>query len=120
MRALVTEMKQNEILILMKRLCSLLLLALLPLLASAYDAKIDGIYYNLDSNKKQAEVTYLTTDYSIKRYVYTGTVNIPEFSKVALVKILMSILLFIMIFFTKQLLNLLSFIRLIQELSYNK
>ena len=63
----------------MKRLCSLLLLALLPLLASAYDAEIDGIYYNLDSNKKQAEVTYLTTDSSIKKYVYTGTVNIPEF-----------------------------------------
>ena len=63
----------------MKKLTFLFLLAVLPLMASAYDAKIDGIYYNLDSNKKQAEVTYLTTDYSIKQYVYTGTVNIPEF-----------------------------------------
>lgn len=30
----------------------------LPMVASAYDAKVDGIYYNFDKQKKTAEVTY--------------------------------------------------------------
>ena len=42
----------------MKKSFLLLLLALLPVLASAYDAMIDGIYYNLDQETKEAEVTY--------------------------------------------------------------
>ena len=47
------------------------LLALLPLIASAYDAQIDGIYYNLDAGTKQATVTYGSSK-------YTGSVNIPS------------------------------------------
>ncbi len=56
----------------MKRHLLLLIVALFPLFASAYDAKIDGIYYNFSGN--EAEVTYLyynTSDYS-------GTIVIPQ------------------------------------------
>lgn len=35
---------------------------LLPLIASAYDVEIDGIYYNLDSENQTAEVTCETTE----------------------------------------------------------
>ena len=41
----------------MKRLSLLLLTLLLPVIASAYDAFIDGIYYNLDTGNSTAEVT---------------------------------------------------------------
>ena len=49
------------------------LMALLPIAASAYDAKIDGIYYNF--NGDEAEVTY-------ENYLsasYSGIVEIPKF-----------------------------------------
>ena len=42
----------------MKKYFTLILLTLLPMLASAYDAEIDGIYYNFSGN--EASVTYLT------------------------------------------------------------
>ena len=45
------------------------------MLASAYDAKIDGIYYNFDSDTKTAEVTNKTGNYNAKSY--SGSVNIP-------------------------------------------
>ena len=51
----------------MKKYFSLLLLSLLPLLAQAATL-INGIYYNLNSSSKTAEVT---------RGNYTGSVNIP-------------------------------------------
>ena len=41
----------------MKKLLSLFILMLLPMLASADAVEIDGIYYNLDSEAKTAEVT---------------------------------------------------------------
>ena len=56
----------------MKRQIFLILLALLPLIALAYDAKINGIFYNFTVN--EAEVTSSndnTTNYS-------GSVVIPE------------------------------------------
>lgn len=54
----------------MKKFTSLFLLALLPLMASAFDANVDGIFYNLNADTKQAEVT---SGY------YTGSsVTIPE------------------------------------------
>ena len=56
----------------MKRHLLLLLVALLPILANAYDAKINGIFYNFTAN--EAEVTSSndnTTNYS-------GSVIIPE------------------------------------------
>ena len=56
----------------MKKLILLFVLTLLPLLASAYDAKINGIYYNFSGN--EARVTY-------QRYYnsdYSGNIVIPE------------------------------------------
>ena len=53
----------------------LLFLALLPLMASAYDAQLDGIYYNLDKNLKQATVTSGNKK-------YTGKVSIPATVKI--------------------------------------
>ena len=55
----------------MKRTFLLLLSALLPLLASAYDAQIDGIYYNFSGD--EATVTY-RNQYG----TYSGNVVIPE------------------------------------------
>ena len=48
-----------------------LLFALLPLMASAYDACVDGIYYILNSSAKKAIVTYGDNKYA-------GSVIIPE------------------------------------------
>ncbi len=59
----------------MKKQLLLLLLTLVPMLASAYDALIDGIYYNLASDTKTAEVTNETGNY--KAQSYSGSVNIP-------------------------------------------
>ena len=42
----------------MKKILFLLLTALLPAVAGAYDAKIDGIYYNFNKDAKTATVTY--------------------------------------------------------------
>lgn len=38
----------------------------------AYDIFVDGIFYNIDSEKKTAEVTFLTYGF------YSGIINIPE------------------------------------------
>ena len=54
----------------MKKLSFLFALLLLPLAASADAVEIDGIYYNLITKAKQAEVT------SNPNY-YSGSVNIP-------------------------------------------
>ncbi len=42
--------------------------------AKAYDALIDGIYYNFNEDKAEAEVTYKYTSYNS----YTGDIAIPE------------------------------------------
>ena len=55
----------------MKKILSLFLLALLPVVTNAETVKIDGIYYNLIVKAKQAEVTSNPNK-------YTGAVNIPE------------------------------------------
>ena len=55
----------------MKKLFLSTLLLALPLLASAYDCQVDGIYYNLNSEEKTAEVTSGDNK-------YTGDVVIPE------------------------------------------
>ena len=41
----------------------------------AYDAYIDGIYYNLNSTEMTAEVTNETESYSAKSY--SGSITIP-------------------------------------------
>ena len=55
----------------MKKLLLLSLLLALPIIASAYDALVDGIYYNLIPKGNVAEVTSGDTKYS-------GSVTIPE------------------------------------------
>ena len=55
----------------------ILLLVLLPIVAFAYDCKINGIYYNLNDNTNEATVTY----YKYGRdnaYAYTRNVVIPQ------------------------------------------
>ena len=56
----------------MKKYFSLILLTLLPIVANAYDAKIDGIYYNFSGDN--ATVTY----YSTSGNSYSGAVVIPS------------------------------------------
>ena len=60
-----------------KYFLSTLLLAL-PLLASAYDCQVDGIYYNLNRETNEAEVTIGDTKYSDEvtipdKFTYEGT-----------------------------------------------
>ena len=54
-----------------KKLSLLFTLMLSTLIASAYDAKVDGVYYTLIPKGKAAEVTSGDTK-------YTGNVTIPE------------------------------------------
>ena len=63
----------------MKKLILLFVLPLLPLVASAYDAKIDGIYYKFYGNN--AMVTYQKFDYYYNDFIsdYSGNIAIPEF-----------------------------------------
>lgn len=57
----------------MKKLSFIFLALLMPLMASAYDANIDGIYYNLNYETKQAEVTSGDV-----KYAYEGSIIIPD------------------------------------------
>ena len=56
----------------MKKYFTLFLLALLPLVVNAYDAYINGIYYNFSGN--EAEVTYKSKSYRS----YDNSVVIPN------------------------------------------
>ena len=62
----------------MKKTLFLLLAAILPVMASAYDAKIGRIYYDFDKDAKTATVTYLYYVSSSNKNAYSGTVNIPS------------------------------------------
>lgn len=61
------------------QLTLLLLAILLPATASAYDIKVDGIYYNINSNTATATVTYQSID-SEGDYLsdYSGNIVIPS------------------------------------------
>ena len=50
---------------------------LLPMVANAYDAQINGIYYNFDHEMNTAAVTSYRFGSSSNRYGYSGTVIIP-------------------------------------------
>ncbi len=54
----------------MKKQVLLLVMALLPMVASAYDVVSGDIYYNYINNGKELSVTY--------RYSYSGTIDIPK------------------------------------------
>lgn len=58
----------------MKKLLLFLVTILLPMVVCAYDACIDGIYYNFRSD--HACVTYY--DYYYNKYGYSGNIVIPE------------------------------------------
>ena len=63
----------------MKKLFLSMILMTLPLVVSAYDVQIDGIYYNLNSSSKTAEVTYQGPDpWEDNKSAYIGAVEIPE------------------------------------------
>ena len=57
-----------------KKIILLMVSLLLPVAASAYDACIDGIYYNIVKKAKQATVTYGNSESG----TYSGKVVIPE------------------------------------------
>ena len=58
----------------MRELLSLCLLVMLPVAGYGYDAKIDGIYYNLKSTNHTATVTYRDQNY----VSYAGEVVVPD------------------------------------------
>ena len=63
----------------MKKLFLSLLVALLPLVASAHDFEVDGIYYDITSSAKlTVEVTYRGSSYDEYEDEYTAKVVIPE------------------------------------------
>ena len=61
-----------------KKVLALLFTALLPLVASAQTkVEIDGIWYNLVSKAKQAEVTFKGDSYYSYKDEYSGSITIP-------------------------------------------
>lgn len=62
----------------MKKQLITLIAMLLPMLASAYDAQIDGVYYNFDKNAKTATVTYQKHEGINFVSDYSGNVTIPN------------------------------------------
>ncbi|MBO4549150.1 MAG: leucine-rich repeat domain-containing protein [Bacteroidaceae bacterium] len=60
----------------MKRLLFLLLVTSLPIMANAYDAQINGIYYNFSGN--EASVTYQKIENLTFISDYSGDITIPE------------------------------------------
>lgn len=60
----------------MKKLLLTLAITLLTTTSWAYDVCIEGVYYNLVSKAKIAEVTNETGSYDARSY--SGCVNIPE------------------------------------------
>ncbi|MBR6827164.1 MAG: leucine-rich repeat protein [Prevotella sp.] len=60
----------------MKKILFTILTLLLPMVANAYDAQIDGIYYNFDTTNNTAEVTYLRKS-ARNSSAYSGDIAIP-------------------------------------------
>jgi len=58
----------------MKKIFSLILLLLMPIAASAYDAVVDGIAYHLEAATKEAEVTRGDTSYRIDSLVVPSSI----------------------------------------------
>ena len=61
----------------MKKHLLLLFAALLPLVASAEKVEIGGIWYNLVSKVKQAEVTFKGDSYNSYHDEYSGSITLP-------------------------------------------
>ena len=61
-----------------RTLCLLTLLILCMFSASAYDAEVDGIYYNLNSSNLEAAITYYSSSTSSNKNAYVGEIAIPS------------------------------------------
>jgi len=61
----------------MKKNFFLSLMVMFPMLASAHDTEIGGIYYNLNSDTKQATVTFKGDNYT-ESNCYSGDLTIPS------------------------------------------
>ena len=64
--------------LLLKPLLAVLLLALLPQAAAAYDFMVDGLCYNKNSDGTSVTVTYETYDDTWYSVDITGGITIPE------------------------------------------
>ena len=62
----------------MKRLHFILVFLLLSSAVSAYDAKIDGIYYYFNNEEKTATVTYQQEGWYTYSSDYSGNITIPN------------------------------------------
>lgn len=60
----------------LRKMLLVIMLTVIPSAIRAYDAYIDGIYYNLDTTNKTASVT--RKDYNDHSHPYRGTIIIPE------------------------------------------
>ena len=58
------------------RILLTMLMSMTSIVAFAYDAKVNGIYYNFSGT--EATVTYLSTSSSSNSTAYSGNVVIPE------------------------------------------
>ena len=68
----ITKRLRQKRYIMKKELLLSVLMVMMPLMANAYDAEIDGIYYNFSGS--EASVTYRDSQYAN----YSGSVTIPE------------------------------------------
>lgn len=62
----------------MKKIFLFILLLFVPILSQGYDVLIDGIYYNLITKAKEAEVTYGDWEVNVSEGLYSGAIEIPE------------------------------------------
>ncbi|MBQ7462108.1 MAG: hypothetical protein IJS63_07610, partial [Bacteroidaceae bacterium] len=60
----------------MKKIITSIMLALLPMLANAYDAYIGGIYYDFSGD--EAYVTYKSMPPTSNKEAYSGSITIPD------------------------------------------
>ncbi len=70
-------MKKDRLLCKSKRMLVTALCIMFAVIANAYDAEINGIYYNLSQETKTAEVTYMSSNTDNKN-AYSGNVVIPS------------------------------------------
>ena len=62
----------------MKKLSTILFMIFLHFEANAYDAEIDGIFYNFDQAAQTAKVTFKSNKSSSNSSAYSGEVTIPS------------------------------------------
>ena len=68
----------------MKKKLLFFVLMLIPMWVSAYDAKIGGIYYNLNQEKETAEVTYYENGTVNQWCGWGSAINIDDVQRIVL------------------------------------